>query len=41
MGDRDVLIQMVLMWAEEYEIGNAEECEVLLGCYERELGNKM
>lgn len=41
MGDRDILIQMVLMWAEEYEKGNAEACEMLLGYYEREVGNRM
>lgn len=41
MGDRDTLIQTVLMWAEEYEKGNQKECEKLLGYYKNEIGNKM
>lgn len=41
MGDRDILIQMVLMWAEEYEKGNPEACAMLLGYYKNELDNKM
>ena len=40
MGDRDILIQMVLMWAEEHEKGNKEACEMLLGYYKKELGDK-
>lgn len=40
MGDRDILIQMVLMWAEEYEKGNAEACEMILGYCKNELSNK-
>ncbi len=41
MGDREILIQIALMWAEEYEKGNAKACEMLLGYYEREIGNKI
>lgn len=40
MGNRDILIQMALMWAEEYEKGNQEACDMILGYYKKELGNK-
>lgn len=39
--DRDTLIQVVLVWAEEYEKGSSEACEMLLGYYKNEVGNKM
>ncbi len=36
--NKDILIQIALMWAVQYEKGNKEACDMLLGYYKRELG---
>lgn len=36
MDKRDILIQIALMWAEEYEKGNPEACKMLLDYYVKE-----
>lgn len=36
--NKDILIKITLMWAEQYEEGNKEACDMLLGYYKKELG---
>ena len=38
--NKDILIQIALMWAVQYEKGNKEACDMLLGYYKRELGDE-
>ena len=35
--NKDILIQIALMWAVQYEKRNKEACDMLLGYYKREL----
>lgn len=37
--NKDILIHIALMWADEYEKGNKEACDMLLGYYKNELGD--
>ncbi len=36
MSNRSILIQIALMWAEEYEKGNSKACKMLLDYYVKE-----
>ncbi len=36
--NKDILIQIALMWAVQYEKGSKEACDMLLGYYKKELG---
>nr|WP_302597012.1 hypothetical protein [uncultured Cellulosilyticum sp.] len=38
--NKDILIQIALMWAVQYEKGNKEACDMLVVYYRKELGNE-